>query len=62
MGINGKDPLEWINDSIKFRNYFKQLAASFRIYANFEYNVKNVKSSNGGDRGNNTSYTEKNQE
>ena len=36
---------------MKFKNYFKQLAAPFKIYAGFECNVKG--SSDGGD---NTSY------
>ena len=40
-----------------FKNYFKQLAVLFKIYADFECNVKRVKSSS--DRGDNISYTEK---
>ena len=40
----------------KFKNYCKQLAVLFNIYADFECNVKGVRSS---DRNNNTSYTEK---
>ena len=36
---------------MKFKDYFKQLAAPFKIYASFECNVK--ESSDGGD---NTSY------
>ena len=30
--------------SIKFINHFKQLAVSFKVYANFECNMKGVKS------------------
>ena len=43
---------------IKFKNYFKQLAVPFKIYADFKCNAKRVRSS---DRGDNTSYTEKDQ-
>ena len=39
---------------MKFKNHFKQWAVSFKIYADFECNVKRV-----SDRNNNTSYTEK---
>ena len=42
--------------SFKFKNYCKQLVVLFNIYADFECNVKGVRSS---DRNNNTSYTEK---
>ena len=38
-----------------FKNYFKQLAAPFKIYANFESILKNTKSDN---KNNNASYTE----
>ena len=41
---------------IKFKNHFKQLDVPFKIYVDFECNVKVVKSN---DRDNNTSYTEK---
>ena len=39
-----------------FKNYFKQLAAPFKIYANFESILKNTKSDN---KNSNASYTEK---
>ena len=48
------------SSSIKFKIYRKQLAVPFKIYADFEYNVKKVKSSDkSSDKGNNSSYTEK---
>ena len=56
---NGKQTVKLKTTSIKFRNYFKQLP--FKIYADFECNVKRVKSSDRGDRGDNTSCTGKNQ-
>ena len=62
LEINGKQTVKLRNGSMKFKNHFKQLAVSFKIYTNFECNVKRVKSSNTGDRGDrgdNTSYTEK---
>ena len=46
---------------IKFTNYYKQLVVPFKIYDDFECNVKKVKSSNRGDksdRGDNVLYTE----
>ena len=30
--------------TIEFKNYFKQIPVSFKIYANCEYNLKNVES------------------
>ena len=39
-----------------FKNCFKQLAAPFKIYANFESILKNTKSDN---KNSNASYTEK---
>ena len=42
--------------SIKFKNHFKQVAVLFKIYADFECNVKGVRSSN---KNNYSSYTEK---
>ena len=57
--INGKQPVKLISGSIKFKNYFKQLTVSFKIYTDFECNVKRVKCS---DRGKNTLFTEKDQD
>ena len=41
---------------IEFKNYFKQLPVSFKVYADFECNEKRVRDSN---RSDNASYTEK---
>ena len=56
MKINGKQTVKLRSRSIKFKNYFKQLAVLFNIYADFECNVKGVQSN---DRNNNNSYTKK---
>ena len=56
LKINGKQTVKLRSGAIKFKNHFKQLAMPFKIYADFECNVKRVRSS---DRGDNTSYTEK---
>ena len=42
--INGKQSVKLKTGSISFRNYFKQLPVPFKIYADFEYNMKGVKS------------------
>ena len=59
---NGKQTVKLRSGSIKFKYYFKQLAAPFRIYADFECNVKRVKSGDRGDSSVNNSCTKKNQE
>ena len=62
MKINGKQTVNLKSGLIKFKNYFKQLAVPFNIYADFESIVKRIKSSDkSSDRGDNVSYTEKNQ-
>ena len=53
--VNGKQSLKLKSGSISFKNYFKQLPAHFKIYADFECILKGVKSSDK----NNGSYTEK---
>ena len=40
---------------VQLENYFKQIAVSFKIYADFECNVKGAK---GNNKNNNSSYTE----
>ena len=55
MKINGKQCVKLRSGSIKFKNHFKQLAVSFRIYADFESILKGFK---GSDTNINTSYTE----
>ena len=53
--INGKQSVKLKSGSISFKNYFKQITVSFKIYADFECIVEGVKSSGK----NNGSYTEK---
>ena len=55
LKINGKQTVK-LSYLIKFRNHFKQLALSIKIYADFESVLKGDK---GSDRNNNSSYTEK---
>ena len=52
--INGKQIVKLKSGSSTFKNYFKQLPVSFKIYADFECTLKGVKSSDK----NNGSYTE----
>ena len=54
--INGKQTVKLRSRSIRFKNYFRQLAVSFKIYVDFESVLKGVR---GSDRNNNTSCTEK---
>ena len=56
--INGKLSVKLKSGSISFKNYFKQLPVSFKIYADFECIFKKVESSSK----NNGSYTEKYQD
>ena len=56
LKINGKQSLKLRSGSIKLKNQFEHLAVPFKIYADFEYNVKGVRSS---DRINTTPYNEK---
>ena len=55
MSINGKQSVKLEKGIIKFENYFKQIPIPFKIYADFECNLKSVKSNEG-------SYTEKHQD
>ena len=59
LAINGKQSVKLKSSSIKFKNYFKQLAMTFKIYADFEYILKGVERN---DKNNITSYTEKYQD
>ena len=43
LRINGKQSLKLRSGSIKFKNHFKQLAAPFKMYADFEPILKAVK-------------------
>ena len=42
--INGKQSVNLKSGTIKFKNYFKQLPVSFKIYADFECILKKVES------------------
>ena len=47
MNINGPQSVGLGKESIKFKNYFKQIPVPFKIYANFECNLKSVESCEG---------------
>ena len=55
--INGKKNVKLGKGSISFRNYSKQLPAPFKIYADFECNLRPTSSKKVSDK--NGSYTEK---
>ena len=55
LSINGKQSVKLEKGIIKFENYFKQIPVPFKIYADFECNLKNVKCNEG-------CYTEKYQD
>ena len=55
LSINGKQSVKLEEDIIKFKNYLKQIPVPFKIYADFECNLKKVKCNKG-------SYTEKYQD
>ena len=56
--INGEQSVKLKKVSISFKNYLKELSVPFKIYADFECILKEVKSSDK----NNSSYTEKYQD
>ena len=55
LKISGKQTVKLRSGSIKFKNYFKQLTVPFKIYTDFECDVKRIKCS---DRGENASYND----
>ena len=55
LSINGKQSVKLEQGIIKFENYFKQIPVPFKIYADFECNLKKIKC-------NEDSYTEKYQD
>ena len=55
LSINGKQSVKLEKGIIEFENYFKQIPVPFKIYADFECNLKSVKCKEG-------SYTEKYQD
>ena len=42
VSINGQQSINLEKGTVKFKNYFKQLPVPFKIYADFECNLKNV--------------------
>ena len=42
LSINGKQSVNLEKGIIKFENYFKQLPVPFKIYADFECNLRDV--------------------
>ena len=56
---NGKQSVKLRSGSIKFKNYFKQLAVSFKIYVDFESLLRRFRSN---DKNGHNSYTEKYQD
>ena len=42
LSINGKQSVNLEKGTIKFENYFKQLPVPFKIYADFECNLREV--------------------
>ena len=52
LSINGKQSVKLEEGTIEFENYFKQIPIPFKIYADFECNLRSVKSYEG-------SYTKK---
>ena len=55
LSINGKQSVKLEKRIIKFENYFKQIPVPFKIYADFECNLRSVESYEG-------SYTKKYQD
>ena len=52
LSINGKQSVKLEKGIIEFKNYFKQIPVPFKIYADFECNLKSVECDEG-------SYTKK---
>ena len=49
LSINSQQSINLEKETIEFKNYFKQLPAPFKIYADFECNLKNVECYEGTD-------------
>ena len=47
MSINGAQSVSVEKGAIEFKNYFKQIPVLFKIYPDFECNLKRVKSYEG---------------
>ena len=52
LSTNGKQLVKLEEGKIEFENYFKQIPVPFKIYADFECNVRGIESCDG-------SYTKK---
>ena len=55
LSINGKQSVKLEKGRIEFENYFKQISVAFKIYADFECNLRSVECYEG-------SYTKKYQD
>ena len=53
LSINGQQSINLEKGTIEFKNYFKQLPVPFKIYADFECNLRDVECYEG-------TYTKKN--
>ena len=49
LSINGKQSVKLEEGTIEFENYFKQIPIPFKIYADFECNLKSVENYEGSD-------------
>ena len=47
MSINGTQSVRFEKGTIEFKNYFKQIPVSFKVYADFECNLNSVESDEG---------------
>ena len=47
LSINGAQSVRLEKGTIEFKNYFKQIPVPFKIYADFECNLKSVESYEG---------------
>ena len=47
LSINGKQSVKLEKGIIEFKNYFKQIPVPFKIYADFECNLKSVECNEG---------------
>ena len=47
LSINGKQSVKLEKEIIEFKNYFKQIPVCFKIYADFECNLRDAESNKG---------------
>ena len=43
LSINGVQPVKLEKETVEFQNYFKQIPVPFKIYNDFEFNLRDVK-------------------